>query len=236
MKVKILGDSCEVGDKGSSCCSAPAAKAEVNLKTHWDEAYLNSPDNKLGWYESFPAETLCLVEKCNLSPDSVILNVGAGTTTLIEFLLLMGYKNIIATDISSASLNKLKNSLGDESGKVEYMVDDLTQPALLNKIAPVDLWIDRAVLHFFTRSEERDTYFELVRSKVKKGGFAIFAEYNLDGATKCAGLPIHRYSTDMLAGNLGNDFELVGNFDHLYFMPSGAERPYVYALFRKKYL
>ena len=50
-------------------------------------------------------------------------------------------------------------------------------------------------------------HLRLVQNKVKKGGYAIFAEYNLDGATKCAGLPIHRYSTDMLAGNLGNDFE-----------------------------
>ncbi len=234
MKIKILGDSCQVSDKGSSCCSSPAPVAKAGLKTHWDKTYSAAPEKKLGWYEDFPAETLCLVETCNLSPGSVILNVGAGTTTLIEFLLLMGYKNLIASDISRVSLDKLKNSLGNEKDKVQWIVDDLTNPAALMQIAPVDLWIDRAVLHFFTEPQERDTYFQLVQNKVKKGGYAIFAEYNLEGATKCAGLPIYRYSTDILAGNLGNDFELAGNFDHLYFMPSGAERPYVYALFRRK--
>ncbi len=232
MKINLTGESCHIDDKGSSCC-APAAEEEKSLKEHWNKAYLNSPDDKLGWYEAFPEETICLVEKCNLSPDSVILNVGAGTTTLIGFLLLIGYKNVIATDISDASLNKLKISLGDDKDKVKWIVDDLTRPTLLNHIAPVDLWIDRAVLHFFTAPEDRDTYFGLVRSKVKKGGFAIFAEYNLDGASKCAGLPIHRYSTEMLVRRLGNEFELTGSFDHIYFMPSGAERPYVYTLFKK---
>lgn len=233
MKFQLMGDSCNIDDKGSSCCSS--AKEEKNLKEHWNNAYLNSPDEKLGWYESFPEETICLVEKCNLSPDSVILNVGAGTTTLIEFLLLMGYKNVIATDISDASLEKLKQRLGDEKDKIKWIVDDLTRPTLLNRIEPVDLWIDRAVLHFFTEPQDREIYFGLVKSKVKEGGFAIFAEYNLSGASNCTGLPVHRYSTEILAGRLGNDFELDGSFDHIYFMPSGAERPYIYTLFKKRW-
>lgn len=232
MKFQLMGDSCNIEDKGSSCCSP--AKEEKNLQTHWDKAYLNSPDEKLGWFEEVPEETICLIEKCNLSPDSVILNVGAGTTTLIEFLLLMGYENIIATDISEASLNKLKQNLGNEKDKIEWIVDDLTRPTLLNQMESVDLWIDRAVLHFFTGQEEKKTYFDLIRNKIKKEGFTIFAEFNLNGATKCSGLPVHRYSTKMLAENLGNDFTLIGSFDHIYTMPSGDKRPYIYSLFQKK--
>ena len=230
----MKGESCDINNKGKSCCATPEPKAEVDLQEHWDNAYNNSPSDKLGWYEEFPEETICLVEKCNLSPDSVILNVGAGTTTLIEYLLLMGYENIIATDISNASLNKLKRNLVDEKASVEYIVDDLTRPILLNRIEPVDLWIDRAVLHFFTEPNDQQVYFDLVRNKTRKGGYTIFAEYNLNGATVCAGLPVNRYSTEMLAVKLGNGFELIGSFDHIYFMPSGAERPYVYTLFRKK--
>jgi len=37
----------------------------------------------------------------------------------------------------------------------------------------------------------------------------------------------------MLAEKLGDDFELTGSFDYIYTMPTGAERPYVYSLFRK---
>ena len=227
------GESCELIDKRKSYRATPVQKGDINLKEHWNKAYLKTHDKNLGWHEEVPEETICLIEKCNLSADSVILNVGAGTTTLIEFLLWMGYKNVIATDISNASLNKLKLRLGDDKDKVEWIVDDLTCPTLLNGISPVDLWIDRAVLHFFTEPQDKDTYFGLVRSKIIKGGFAIFAEFNLNGAARCSGLPVHRYSTEMLAGYLGNDFELIGSFNHIYFMPSGNERPYVYALFQK---
>ncbi len=229
----MKGESCDINNEGKSYCITPAPETEVDLKEHWNKAYLNSTDDKLGWYEEFPQESICLIDKCNLSPDSVILNVGTGTTTLIEFLLLMGYRNIIATDISNDCLTRLKTSLGNEKDKIKWIEDDLTNPVLLKNIAPVDLWIDRAVLHFFTESKDQDTYFDLLKSKVRKGGFVIFAEFNLKGATKCSGLPIYRYSGEMLAEKLGGDFELTDSFDYIYTMPTGAERPYVYTLFRK---
>ena len=229
----MTGESCDNNDKGKSCCSTPVQEEKVDMKGHWDKVYSSRADEKLGWYEDFPQESICLIDKCNLSPDSVILNVGAGTTTLIEFLLLMGYTNIIATDISSDSLTKLKTGLGNEEDKITWIVDDLTNPVHLKNIPLVDLWIDRAVLHFFTESKDQSTYFELLKSKVRKGGFVLFAEFNLNGATKCSGLPIHRYSEEILAEKLGDNFELTDSFDYLYSTPSGAERPYIYTLFRK---
>ncbi len=225
--------NCNIDNRRKRRCTTPAYEAEINLKEHWNKVYTSRADEKLGWYEDFPQESICLIDKCNLSPDSVILNVGAGTTTLIEFLLLMGYRNIIATDISNDSLTRLKTSLGDEKDKVTWIVDDLTNPVLLKNIPPVDLWIDRAVLHFFTKSKDQDTYFELLKRKVRKGGFVIFAEFNLKGAAKCSGLPIYRYNGEMLAEKLGDNFGLTGSFDYIYTMPTGAERPYVYTLFRK---
>jgi hypothetical protein len=229
----MTGESCDINDNGKSGCTTAVQEAEVNLKEHWNKVYLSRADEKLGWYEEFPQESICLIDKCNLSPDSVILNVGAGTTTLIEFLLLMGYRNIIATDISNDSLTKLKTGLGNEEDKITWIVDDLTHPVLLKNIPTVDLWIDRAVLHFFTEPKDQDTYFELLKSKVRKGGFVLFAEFNLNGATKCSGLPIHRYNEEMLGEKLGDNFTLTDSFEHLFFMPSGAERPYIYTLFRK---
>ena len=119
-------------------------------------------------------------------------------------------------------------------GKAEFIADDLTHPDKLLQIAPVDLWIDRAVLHFFIQENDQDTYFELLTNKINSKGYALFAEYNMGGAKVCAGLPVHRYNLDMLTEKLGNDFELIDSFDHTFITPSGSERPYIYALFRKK--
>ncbi|RLD28574.1 MAG: class I SAM-dependent methyltransferase [Bacteroidetes bacterium] len=205
---------------------------EIDLSKHWNNAYSNKPEEKLGWYETDLSPTLKLITKTGLNKSARILNIGAGSTTLIDELIKIGYLNLIATDLSEVALKNLKDRIGNR--KVECIVDDLTKPTKLKNIASVDLWIDRAVLHFFTEKTDQDTYFKLLNSKVNKDGFALIAEFNLKGATVCSGLPIHRYSKEMLIEKLENNFELIDSFDYTYIMPNGAERPYIYTLFRKK--
>lgn len=225
-------ESCHINDKGSSCCSPTIEEGDKNLKEHWDNAYLNSPEEKLGWYETDLTPTINLILKTGLNKSARILNVGAGSTTLIDELLKIGYSNLIATDLSEIALKKLENRLG--SGKVECIVDDLTKPNKLKKLTPVDLWIDRAVLHFFTEKSDQEAYFDILNSKVNRNGFVLIAEFNLNGATVCSGLPIHRYSKELLIERLGTNFKLVESFDYTYLTPSGAERPYIYTLFEKE--
>ncbi len=224
---------CEISDKGKSCCSKPAdTSGPKDLKEHWNQAYRNSPDEQLGWYETDLSPTLDLVSKSNLGYGSRILNVGAGSTNLVDALLQRGYSNLIATDLSVVALQRLEERVGEKF--VELIVDDLTKPESLLQIEPVDLWIDRAVLHFFTDPNDQEVYFDLLKDKVKSGGFVILAEFNLEGADKCSGLPVVRYSKEMFEERLGGDFELMDNFDYTYTMPNGEQRPYIYALFRKR--
>jgi len=203
----------------------------MTLQEHWDKSYLNSSDDKLGWYETDLSPSLDLIAKTNLSKNAKILSVGAGITTLIDELLKQRYSNLMATDISAVALNKLRNRIGKEN--IECITDDLTKPVSLLKMKPVDLWIDRAVLHFFTERKDQDTYFDLLRSKVKRKGYVIFAEFNTNGAKVCSGLQVHRYNEEMLIKNLGTGFELIDSFEYTYIMPSGDKRPYIYALFKK---
>jgi SAM-dependent methyltransferase len=204
---------------------------QMNLKEHWNNVYLKSPEDKLGWYEMDVSATIRLVSKTDIPKNDRILIVGAGSTTLIEELLSLDYNNLIATDISEIALKKLAGRIN--SNKVDFVVDDLTSPVKLRSVEPVDLWIDRAVLHFFTEQEDQDAYFELLKSTLKPNGFVLLAEFNIKGATKCAGLPIHRYSLEMMMDKLGAGFELLESFDYTYISPSGGERPYIYALFKR---
>ena len=220
-----------LNNKGNSPNSYHLQTESEKLKEHWNKVYLNCSEEKLGWYESDSSPTLNLVSKTSLNKSATILNVGAGSTILIDELLKKGYSNIIATDLSEIALIKLQDRIRNE--KVKCIIDDLTNPVALLDIDPVNLWIDRAVLHFFTEQKEQNIYFDLLKNKVKRNGFVLFAEYNLNGATVCSGLPIHRYSKELLAEKLGSNFELVESFEYIYIMPSGSERPYIYTLFRK---
>ena len=225
-------NSCNINDKGSSCCSSSKPEESINLSEHWNKAYSNNPPEKLGWFETDLSPMLTLISASGIDKSSSILNIGAGSTVLIDELLKDGYTNLIATDISEISLKGLENRNGNE--KVKYILDDLTTPKELNNISPVDLWIDRAVLHFLTEAADQNTYFNLLKNKVKSNGFVILAEFNLEGAQKCSGLAVKRYSKEMLANKLGEEFQLIDSFDYSYTMPSGDKRPYIYTLFKRK--
>ena len=224
--------SCDINSK-SSCSSSDETNKKQDLKLHWNNAYTNTEANKLGWFEENPEPSLQLIEKCNLKPDASILNVGAGATTLVDELLKKGYTNVIANDLSETALEKLKERLGEKRINVKWIVDDLTNPKELINLDEIDLWHDRAVLHFFNNESEQNTYFNLVKTLVKVNGFVIVAAFNLNSAAKCSGLPVHRYNVQMLQDKLGKDFKLLEVFDYIYTMPSGDTRAYIYTLFRK---
>jgi hypothetical protein len=89
-------------------------------------------------------------------------------------------------------------------------------------------------LHFLIIEEDIAGYFENLKSILKKGGYAIFAEFSISGASKCAGLNLHRYSIEDLSQKLGTSFKLVSHFDHTYINPFGDPRPYIYALYKRE--
>lgn len=205
---------------------------QKDLKKHWEKVYSKNELTGLGWYEKNPEASLILIEKCDLPKDAAILNVGVGASTLVDFLLEEGYQNIIASDLSVIALEHLSNRIGD-TDKVQFIVDDLTNPTELPKLKTIDLWHDRAVLHFFTDEADRKTYFDLLKCLIKTGSYVILASFNLESATKCSGLPVYRFDKQMLQEELGEDFSLVEAFDYSYTMPSGDNRSYVYTLFKR---
>ncbi len=205
----------------------------TDLKKHWDSAYSNNEVTKLGWYEESPEPSLQLIQECDIPKDARILNVGVGASTLIDEILKLGYTNVIASDISSAALGKLQTRLGSKKNEIQWIEDDLTNPSKLSKIEAIDLWHDRAVLHFFTEEKDQNAYFSLLKKLVKLNGFVLISTFNTDGALKCSGLNVHRYNKEMLVDKLGGDFKLIDHFNYTYTMPSGDTRPYIYTIFKR---
>ncbi len=208
-------------------------ESNYNYKTHWDNAYKNISTKNLGWFESDPKLSIELIEKCGLNKNSVIFNAGAGTSKLINLLIKKGYENIIINDISSIALKKLQKELQNKPS-IRFIQDDLTNPKKLSKINKVDLWHDRAVLHFFLEKYQQKNYFNLLKKVVKKNGHVILCEFNLSGAKKCCGLDIYNYDKKMLKEKLGEDFLLLKATNYTYEHPfNGNKREYIYTLFKR---
>ncbi|MCP4648545.1 MAG: methyltransferase domain-containing protein [PVC group bacterium] len=201
-------------------------------KEHWDSIFSGTEDQKLGWHEKNASKTLELLNHIPKWENSKVFIPGAGTSVLIEELLSKGVK-LVLNDISLEALNRVRERLGEKCKEINWLCQDISQP-ILNEIPDIDIWIDRAVLHFLTDKDDIKGYFENVKSILKVDSYALFAEFSKTGAPKCAGLKLHRYSIEKISENLGSSFKLVSHFDYTYINPLGDPRPYVYALYKKE--
>ena len=199
---------------------------------HWDKVFSKTEDEKLGWYEKDTSQTFKLLREIPDLEKATVFIPGAGTSILIEDLIPKVNK-LILNDISRAALNSVRQRLKEEYREIEWLCQDIAQP-FIEPMSEIDVWIDRAVLHFLTNENDINGYFKNLKSILKVGGYALFAEFSLTGAPKCAGLTLHRYSIDELSEILGSSFKIVSHFDYTYINPFGDPRPYIYVLFKKE--
>ncbi|MFZ6033960.1 MAG: methyltransferase domain-containing protein [Melioribacter sp.] len=199
------------------------------LQEHWNKIFKETPEEKLGWYESEVTQTIRFLDGVNFENKLVFLP-GAGTSRLIDGLIENG-AILILNDISNEALTALRKRVGNPDKHLWYC-GDISKP-LPKEIPAVDIWIDRAVLHFLIEDKEINGYFENLNRIVKTNGYVLLAEFSLNGAQKCAGLNVHRYSADELIERVGCNFKLLKSEEYVYVNPSGGERPYIYTLFKR---
>jgi len=198
---------------------------------HWDTIFADTPDSELGWYEDNPAWTLEFLAGLPMPENPVVFLPGAGTSVLADELAATEC-HLILNDISGQALKKLKARIGERPESTTWLHHDISKPLPAN-LPATDLWIDRAVLHFLAEDTEIQGYFANLHSAMRPGGHVLLAEFSSDGAAKCAGLDVHRYSLEEMTDRMGPDFHLLRHRHATDSTPSGAPRPYLYALFRK---
>ena len=194
--------------------------------SHWETVYESKSFDSVSWYAPHLNESLRLIE--DVCPDKMasIVDVGGGESTLVDDLLLRGYRDLSVLDISSKAIEFTKARLGAKSNEVTWCVGDITQYDFGDK--QFDIWHDRAVFHFLTEANSRAAYVNLVRRSVKKGGYVVVATFGPQGPLKCSGLDVVRYSDDQLHGEFGNDFVLVKSQTTKHHTPMGSTQEFLY--------
>jgi len=96
----------------------------ISMKEHWNEIYEALDIDELPWQEEIPEPSIKLLSKCHINKDEPILDVGAGASTFVDYLIKQDFSNIIATDISEIDLNKLKERVGTEKAStVRWIIE-----------------------------------------------------------------------------------------------------------------
>jgi len=198
----------------------------VDSKSHWEKVYRTKQPNEVSWYRPHLDVSLQLIEEASPNRDAQIIDVGGGESTLVDDLLNRGYHNLSVLDVSATALVVAKERLGDKADKVDWLCGDVTTFAFSRH--QYDVWHDRAVFHFLTKSEERAAYVRQVAHAVKPGGHVIVATFGPEGPTKCSGLDVVRYGADALHHEFGSDFQLVKHLTELHRTPAGLIQQFTY--------
>lgn len=200
-------------------------------KDHWEKIYRTKAATEVSWFQEHPQLSLRLIREANPPVSASIIDVGGGTSALVDDLLANGYEKVTVLDFSETALNTAKARLGAGAGRVRWMEANVLE-ADLPKNA-FDVWHDRAVFHFLTTAAERQAYVRQVLHAVKPGGIVIVATFAEDGPTKCSGLPAMRYSAEELHSEFGQPFQLLGHEKESHHTPGGIEQKFVYCLCKK---
>jgi SAM-dependent methyltransferase len=196
----------------------------------WESTYATVADTELSWYEREPATSLRLIESVASGPLAAVVDIGSGTSTLVDRLLDLGFQDLTVLDIAAHALEQVRTRLGDRAGQVHFVHHDVLT---WEPDRHYDVVHDRAVFHFVSDADERAHYVALVGRVVRSGGALLIATFASDGPTHCSGLPVTRYSPEDLAHTFAERFSLVAHEREDHITPAGVVQPFTWAVLRR---
>ena len=156
----------------------------MDSQTHWERIYGTKAPDAVSWYRPHLELSLELIRRAAPEPTASVIDVGGGESTLVDDLIGQGYENITVLDISSIAIEATRKRLGSVSGRVHWLVADITDTQLAS--GAYDVWHDRAVFHFLTAPNARVAYVRQVANAVKPGGHVIVSTFGQRGQRNAA--------------------------------------------------
>ncbi len=203
----------------------------MDRRRHWEAVYGRKQSHEVSWFQRRPSLSLQLIAATGLGPEARILDVGGGTSTLIENLVNVGYTRLGVLDVAETALQRARERLGPAGDRIEWYTADVT-----TFVSPHDwdVWHDRAVFHFMIDPADRRAYRETMLRSLASGGQVIIATFGPDGPTRCSGLEVVRYDADTLSRELGPTVRLVETELEQHETPSGAIQQFLHARFQRR--
>lgn len=199
--------------------------------SHWDNVYRSKAVDEVSWFQRTPEPSLTLIRLAGGTRTSAIIDVGAGTSNLVDTLLDLDFRDVTVLDIAQAALDQDRSRLGAAAVEVDWICADATgwQPK-----RSYDIWHDRAAFHFLTDPADQAAYAAVLKTTLKPGGRAIIGTFAPDGPEKCSGLPIVRHDAESIGKVLGADFELIDTRRHEHGTPWDSVQRFQFSTFRKR--
>jgi hypothetical protein len=192
-------------------------------REHWETIYQEKNVTTVSWFENEPSPSVRLIRAFS-SPDSSVLDCGAGASTTLSTLESLGYDDLTALDIAQSALSLT------ETSTIKKVRADVTtwEPERIYAV-----WHDRAVFHFCTTQAERAAYRQTVLRATEVGSVVIVGTFGEHGPDRCSNLPARQYSTTELATFFGTAFQVVHEEVTDHVTPSGAVQSFSWVVLQR---
>jgi len=197
--------------------------------SHWDTVYATKRADEVSWFQAEPTTSLRLLGRWAPPPSSVV-DVGAGTSTLVESLLAGGWQDVTLLDLSATALRAVRDRLGSRAQAVRFDVADVQS---WTPGRTFNAWHDRAVFHFLVEQADRDRYVAVATGAVAPGGVIVLGTFASDGPAQCSGLPTARYGPEDVADLFGATFILEHEEREEHITPSGSSQRFCWTVLRR---
>lgn len=200
-------------------------------KEHWENVFATKQETEVSWFQAYPKTSVEFLELFKLPLESNIIDVGGGDSHFVDALLEKGYKNIFVLDISSNAIDRAKTRLGERSGKVNWIVSDITQ---FEPKVKFDFWHDRAAFHFLTSEEKINKYVSIAENAINKNGYLVLGTFSESGPKKCSGLEIKQYNETSMSSRFEMAFERIKCFTESHLTPFNTLQNFLFCSFKRK--
>ena len=202
----------------------------TDLKSHWNNIYKTKSKDEVGWTQEVPVTSLRFIHSFNLPKNASIIDIGAGESKLVDFLLNEGFVNITVLDISEEAIKKTQARLGARSSRIKWILSDITD---FNPVEKYDLWHDRATFHFLTTSQQIDRYVQLAAKSINNNGLMVVGTFSMNGPSKCSGLSVKQYCEAELEESLTHHFKKIRCTTEDHITPSKTIQNFLFCSFMK---
>lgn len=200
----------------------------LDKKKHWETVYETKNPDQVSWTQDIPKTSLEFIRSFQLKKTAKIIDIGGGESKLVDYLLNEGFENISVLDISSKSLEKTKNRLGEKAEKVNWIVSDILE---FKPITTYDVWHDRATFHFLTKPDQIKKYIKI--AKISVNGFITIGTFSKNGPKKCSGLDIKQYNENELTLEFKDGFKKIECLTEDHLTPFKTLQNFIFCSFKR---
>jgi len=194
----------------------------------WERSYQQNKFDQLEWFQSDPETSLALIGTA--SEAQPVIDIGSGSSLLVDRLVACGFTDITLLDFSPTALDQVHQRLKEHQNKIKLIAADILSQPLPPKFR---CWHDRGLLHLLTNPADRQRYVERLKGALLPGGSVILAGFASNTSSYANGLPTLSHEVDALKELLGPQFELRTEVEQNHLTPSGTEQPYLFTQWRR---